>query len=406
MNIAVAGMGYVGLSVACLLASHNTVWALDVDAKRVALVNQGRAPFADPDIEAFLSAKAATIHATGDAALAYRDADYIIIATPTDYDDTRAAFDTSSIEQALALASDINPRACFVIKSTVPIGYTDRLAAANPGLDILFSPEFLREGHALYDNLHPSRVIVGLPTGREDLREAAQGFASLLAQGAGSSETGAAEAAPALFPQLILGAGEAEAIKLFSNTYLALRVAFFNELDAFAETRGLDSAKIIRGVGLDPRVGQHYNNPSFGYGGYCLPKDSRQLLTSFDGIPQSLIGATVEANRKRMEFIAERVLAQGGAGALIGVYRLVMKEGSDNFRQSSILEVMRLLKDRGVELLIYEPLLAEPDFEGSEVTSDLADFKARSTLIISNRYSDDLADVCEKLYTRDQQRGD
>lgn len=393
MNIAVAGMGYVGLSVACLLAPRNTVTAIDVLPERVALINQGRSPFADPDIEAFLGQGASPVHATLDPAAAYRDADYIVIATPTDYDDAKGSFDTSSLEQVIALAGGLNPKACFVIKSTVPVGYTEQLAASNPRLKILFSPEFLREGRALYDKLHPSRIIVGVPSARADLEEAAWDFVTLLAQNL-DADTAAAT------PRLVIGSSEAEAVKLFSNTYLALRVSFFNELDTFAEIRGLDPAQIIQGVGLDPRIGSHYNNPSFGYGGYCLPKDSRQLLAAYDDVPQSLIKATVEANRKRMDFIAERIAAQ--EPALVGVYRLVMKEGSDNFRQSSIREVMRRLKDKGIPLLVYEPLLRTADFEGCEATSDLAELKSRSTLIISNRYNDDLADVRDKLYTRDQ----
>jgi UDPglucose 6-dehydrogenase len=393
MNIAVAGMGYVGLSVACLLAPRNTVTAIDVLPERVALINQGRSPFADPDIEDFLMQGAFPVHATLDPAAAYRDADYIVIATPTDYDDAKGSFDTSSLEQVIALAGDLNPEACFVIKSTVPVGYTEQLAASNPRLKILFSPEFLREGRALYDKLHPSRIIVGVPSARADLEETAWDFVTLLTQSL-DADTAAAT------PRLVIGSSEAEAVKLFSNTYLALRVSFFNELDTFAEIRGLDPAQIIQGVGLDPRIGSHYNNPSFGYGGYCLPKDSRQLLAAYDDVPQSLIKATVEANRKRMDFIAERIAAQ--EPALVGVYRLIMKEGSDNFRQSSIREVMRRLKDKGIPLLVYEPLLRTADFEGCEATSDLAEFKSRSTLIISNRYNDDLADVRDKLYTRDQ----
>jgi UDPglucose 6-dehydrogenase len=402
MNITVVGMGYVGLSLACLLAQRNHVQAVDTVQDKLDCINKRIPLFADAEIERFFAAKELDLEAASDMQKAYRDANYIIISTPTDYDDERDCFDTGSIEAVIASIEEAGSTACVVIKSTVPVGYTQELAAQHPGLKLLFSPEFLREGQALYDNLHPSRIIVGVPQGDHSLWKDASCFATLLAEGAAqdscegdgdeSGDTGHIE-------QLVIGATEAEAIKLFANTYLALRISFFNELDTFAEIHGLDTAQIIRGVCLDPRIGAHYNNPSFGYGGYCLPKDTKQLLAAYRDIPQELIKSIVRANGVRKDFVAQQVIAQ--SPQLVGIYRLIMKSDSDNFRQSSILDILERLKAKGVTLLIYEPFLDQDSYLGCEVTHELTSFKTRCDLIVSNRLDDDLADVQEKVYTRD-----
>jgi UDPglucose 6-dehydrogenase len=378
-RIAVVGLGYVGLSNAVLLARHNPVRALDVDARRVALVNARKSPIADADIEHYLANCPLDLTATTDPALACRDAEFVIVATPTNYDPGTNCFDTSSVEGVIAQVTALNPSATVVIKSTVPVGFT--VGLGNP--QVIFSPEFLREGRALHDNLHPSRIIVGEQSAR------AERFAALLRQGALDPDV----------PVLLTAPSEAEAVKLFANTYLAMRVAFFNELDSFALAHGLQSRQIIDGIGLDPRIGGHYNNPSFGYGGYCLPKDSKQLLANYRNVPQSLIQAVVEANRTRKDFIADRILAR--APRRVGVYRLVMKAGSDNFRHSSIQGIMKRIKARGIEVIVYEPTLEEPQFFGSRVVRDLAAFKAEADVIITNRSVPELADAADRVFTRD-----
>lgn len=396
MKIAVAGTGYVGLSIACLLAQHNDVIAVDVVPEKVELVNQGISPIRDAEIESFLSGGTLTLTATLDAADAYAEADFVVIATPTNYDDTRNYFDTSSIEAVLDILQAMHSRATIVIKSTVPVGYTEALAKAYPELSILFSPEFLREGHALYDNLHPSRVVVGIPYHNESLMSQAETFATLLIEGSN-------EPAEAIH-KLIVGSTEAEAIKLFANTYLALRVSYFNELDTYAEARGLNAGEIIEGVGLDPRIGSHYNNPSFGYGGYCLPKDSKQLLANFNDVPQNLIRAIVESNATRKDFITSQIMARNPK--TVGIYRLAMKKNSDNYRQSSILGVMERLGEAGASMILYEPTVSDDVFVGATVVNDLDAFKAQSDIIVCNRYNEELEDVKAKVYTRDLWRSD
>ncbi len=396
MVIAVAGTGYVGLSLAVLLAQHNCVKAVDIVPTKVELINHKKSPIVDKEIEEFLATKTLDLIATTDGESAYRDADCIIIATPTNYDVEQNHFDTSSIDAVLKLIEKVNPAATVVIKSTVPVGYLEGLRRAWPGLpNLLFSPEFLREGRALYDNLHPSRIIVGTPKEcTPELRKRAERFANLLQEGAVEKD----------IPTLMVNATEAESIKLFANTYLALRVAFFNELDTYAELHGLDTRQIIKGVGLDPRIGSHYNNPSFGYGGYCLPKDTRQLLANYRGTPNDIITAIVAANNTRKDFIAHQILSR--KPRRVGIYRLTMKAGSDNFRQSAIQDVMRLLRGEGVEVVIYEPTLTQENYQGFSVINDLQSFKDMSDVIVVNRMADEVMDCMDKVYTRDLFRCD
>lgn len=418
MKIAIAGMGYVGLSLAMLLAQHNEVRALDVVPEKVKLLNQGKSPIADAEIERFLHEQNEGIRnlnftATLNEREAYEGVDFAIIATPTNYDPDKNFFDTSSVEAAIAAVRAVNETAWIVIKSTIPVGYTQKLSQRLDDRCIIFSPEFLREGKALYDNLHPSRIVVGAAENGE-ARQAAEIFAKLLLDGASEEEkTRINSDGTTGIPVLLCGATEAEAIKLFSNTYLALRVAYFNELDTYAQVRKLDAAKIIKGVCLDPRIGDHYNNPSFGYGGYCLPKDTKQLLANYQDVPQNLISAIVEANRTRKDFVAEEVLARVNelrekdiANPKVGVYRLTMKKGSDNFRASSIQGVMKRVKAKGVTMVVYEPTLSEPAFFKSEVQNNLVAFKNECDLVIANRWHSDLTDIADKVYTCDLFRCD
>ncbi len=414
MKIAVAGTGYVGLSLVMLLSQNNEVRAVDIVPEKVEKLNRFESPIHDREIETFLAEVKAgerklDFTATLDMDAAYAGVDYAVIATPTNYDDATNSFDTSAVEAAIAAVRKVNQAAWIVIKSTIPVGYTEGLRKRLGDKRIVFSPEFLREGHALYDNLHPSRIVVGAPKDDAEAMEAARAFAGLLAEGADPTERERSNADGTTgIPELLLGTIEAEAVKLFVNTYLALRVSYFNELDTYCEVKGLSTADVIKGVCLDPRVGDFYNNPSFGYGGYCLPKDSKQLLANYRDVPQNLIQAIVDANATRKDFVAEQVEArivrlvyQGVSQPVVGVYRLTMKSGSDNFRASSIQGVIKRLRDKGIPVVVYEPTLKKNEFLGCEVTCDLNEFKNRCDVIVANRWADELSEVSSKVYTRD-----
>ena len=389
MRIAIAGTGYVGLSMAVLLAQHNTVTAVDFVPEKADLINRRISPIADSEIQEYLSTRPLDLTATTDGDSAYRNADLVLISTPTNYDPDQNYFDTSSVESVIRQVMAVNPSAAVVIRSTVPVGFTESARIKHGCRRLLFSPEFLREGRALYDNLYPSRIVVGVPQDDSQLRQTAEDFAALLREGAVKKD----------IPVRFMAPTEAEAVKLFANTYLALRVSYFNELDTYAQVRGLDTRAIIEGVCLDPRIGDQYNNPSFGYGGYCLPKDTKQLLANYRDVPQNIISAIVAANSTRKDFIAEQILARHPR--IVGIYRLTMKAGSDNFRQSSIQGVMKRIKAKGVEVVVYEPALREDRFFNSRVIRDLDEFKRVSDVIVANRYSDDIRDVPDKVYTRD-----